>query len=72
MSEGRGDKSASRSRSLGVMEGKGFYSKHSKPRCRPSRRRQKAPCRRFALSHGANSMPLLACNSAHEVESLEL
>ena len=29
MSEGRGDKSTSRSRSLGVMEGKGFYSKHS-------------------------------------------
>ena len=35
MSEGRGDKSTSRSRSLGVMEGKGFYSKHTKPKCRP-------------------------------------
>jgi hypothetical protein len=43
MSEGRGDKSTSRSRSLGVMEGKGFYSKHTKPKCRPRRRRQKAP-----------------------------
>jgi hypothetical protein len=43
MSEGIGDKSTSRSRSLGVMEGKGFYSKHSKPRCRPRRRAQMAP-----------------------------
>ncbi len=72
MSEGRDDKSTARSRSLGVRRVKASTASTLSQSAVRVEDGKRLLCRRFALSHGANSMPLLACNSAHEVESLEL